>query len=88
MRADDNCLVERGSILASDSKWERACLRAEIIASLVSLKIVTRGVIDNAAKQLNISTRQVYALINRYRQGHGLVTDMLGSNCISGPKVS
>lgn len=77
MDSVDNFLIERGLLSASNSEWECARLRTEVISLLAQLKIVTYELADNAAKKLGISRRQVYALIERYRQGKGLVTDIL-----------
>lgn len=77
MGSEDNFLVERGLLSVSDSAWECARLRTEVIAPLTKLKIVTWELADNAANKLGLSRRQVYTLIERSRQGQGLVTDML-----------
>lgn len=75
--SNDNFLTESGLISASDSEWEIARLRSEVISPLAQLKTVTWELADNAAEKLGISRRQVYSLIKRYRNGQGLVTDML-----------
>lgn len=77
MGSEDNFLVERGLLSVSDSAWECARLRTEVILPLAKLKIVTWELADNAANKLGISRRQVYTLIKRARQSQGLVTDML-----------
>jgi putative transposase len=73
MDSVDNFLIERGLLSASNSEWECARLRTEVISMLAQLKIVTCELADNAAKKLGISRRQVYALIERYRQGKWLL---------------
>lgn len=75
--SNDSILIEQGVLSATDSEWECARLRTEVIAPLAQLKVVTWELADNAAKKLCLSRRQVYTLIKRYRHGHGLVTDML-----------
>ncbi|QLZ69947.1 hypothetical protein FOLKNPGA_02747 [Legionella sp. PC1000] len=77
MGSENEVLVERGLLTASDDQWESACLRTEIIAPLAKLETVTWALADEAADTLGISGRQVYTLIKRYRQGNGLVSDML-----------
>lgn len=77
MDSDNEFLVERGLITVSKSEWERARLRTEMIALLAKLEIVNWELADNAADKLNISRRQIYTLIARCRQGHGLVSDIL-----------
>lgn len=77
MTSDNKLMVERGLLSVSDSEWARAKLRVEVIAPLAALKNVAIIQADNAAAQLGVSRRQVYTLINRYRQSSGLVTDML-----------
>lgn len=73
----ESLLIERGLLSVSDSEWECALLRTEIISPLAKLKVVSWEFADNAAKKLGISRRHVYTLIKRYRHGQGLVTDML-----------
>jgi putative transposase len=77
MDSDNHCLVERGLLSVSESEWECARLRTEVISPLTKLKMVTWELADNAADKLGLSRRQVYTLIERSRQGQGLVTDML-----------
>lgn len=73
----DNSLIEQGLLLSSNDEWECARLRTKVISDLAQLKSVPWDLADNAARELCISRRQVYALILRYRKGKGLVTDML-----------
>jgi len=77
MNSGDNILIEQGLLSASDSEWDCARLRMEVIEPLAQLKIVTWELADNAAGKLGLSRRQIYTLIKRYRHGQGLVTDML-----------
>ncbi len=73
----EETLVEQGLLSSSNKEWECARLRTEVISDLAQQKAVPWSLADIAAKKLNISRRQVYTLITRYRQGKGLVTDML-----------
>lgn len=75
--SNDSVLIERGLLSASESEWDCARLRTEMIAPLAQLKFVTWELADNAAEKLGLSRRQIYALIKRYRHGQGLVSDML-----------
>lgn len=75
--SNEEALIEQGLFSSSKKEWECARLRTEVISELAKQKTVPWSLADIAAKKLNISRRQVYTLINRYRQGEGLVTDML-----------
>ena len=76
MDSSDNILIEQGILSASDSAWDCARLRMEVIAPLAQLKSVTLELAGNAASKLGLSRRQIYTLIKRYRHSEGLVTDM------------
>ncbi len=77
MDSNDSVLIEQGLLSASDSEWDCARLRTEMIAPLAQLKVVTWELADTTAEKLGLSRRQIYALIKRYRHGQGLVSDML-----------
>lgn len=77
MDSKDEALIERGLLSSSKEEWELAKLRTDVISALAQLTTVSWSLADEAAKKLTISRRQVYTLISRYRQGEGLVTDML-----------
>lgn len=68
--------AERGLLTLSDKAWERARMLAQVIAPLARLHSVGHRASDAAARQLGLSRRQVYVLVQRYRQGSGLVTDL------------
>lgn len=70
-------VVERGLLAMSDVAWEQAVRRTAVIAPLALLDVVGHAAADHAAGELNISRRQVYLLIRRYRQGSGVVTDLV-----------
>ena len=86
MDSSDNILIEQGLLSASDSEWDCARLRMEVIAPLAQLRIVTLELADNAAGKLGLSRRQIYTLIKRYRHSEGLVTDMLLNKSHGGGK--
>jgi len=69
-------LVERGVVSLSDEAWEEARRRAAVIGPLAALGAVSHRAADEAAKQLGLSRRQIYALVKRWRDGSGLVTDL------------
>ena len=64
-----------GHLTMSDAQWEQTRLRAEVIGNLAERDHVGVAAADEAAVELGISRRQVYVLLERYRQGSGLVTD-------------
>ena len=76
MASEGSLVVERGLVTLSDQEWEQARLRAQVIAPLAALTVVSHLAADAAAEQLGLSRRQIYVLIRRYRQGAGLVTDL------------
>lgn len=77
MSVENDSLIEQGLLSSSSDEWESARLRTEVISALAQLNSVSWNLADDAARKLNISRRQVYTLIARYRKGNGLVTDML-----------
>ncbi len=73
---DEAPIVERGLLSLSDKAWEQARARAAVIAPLAASGSVSHAAADDAGLELSLSRRQVYALVNRYRQGSGVVTDL------------
>ncbi len=65
-----------GHLTMSDAQWEHARLRADVIGKLAERGHVGLAAADEAAFALSVSRRQVYVLLERYRQGSGLVTDL------------
>ncbi|MBY0544494.1 MAG: DDE-type integrase/transposase/recombinase [Gammaproteobacteria bacterium] len=88
MTSEKEILLERGVVSVSKDAWELARLRTEIIAPLARLKEVSHALADEAARKLDLSRRHVYLLISRFRQGQGLVTDMLLSQSCGGKNNS
>jgi len=76
MASDSPPITERGVATLSVAAWNVARHRAEIIGELAALEDVGHQAADAAAQTLGLSRRQVYALLCRFRQGDGLVTDM------------
>jgi putative transposase len=68
---------ERGLLTVPDEVWELAVRRAEVIGPLASSSSVGVGSVDAAAAQLGVSRRQVYVLVRRWREGEGVVSDLI-----------
>lgn len=66
-----------GHLTMSDTEWVQAQLRADVIGRLAERDRVGVAAAEAAAVELGISRRQVYVLLERYRQGAGLVTDLV-----------
>jgi putative transposase len=73
----DGPVVERGVLTAPAQTWDMAALRTEVIKQLASQATVGLDAADSAAVELEISRRQVYALVKRWRAGEGVVSDLL-----------
>ena len=69
-------ITEKGVLTLSDATWKQALLRNEVIAPLSRQNIIGKQAVEETARQLGLSKRQVYKLVRRYREGEGLVTDM------------
>jgi hypothetical protein len=54
---------EEGLLTLSDSEWEKARRRADIIRPLAKNESVSRIAADEAAKQLGVSRRHFYELL-------------------------
>jgi putative transposase len=76
MEAERDRIVEGGQLTMSDASWEQAKNRASVISSLAKRSTTHAGDVDQAAKELGVSRRQIYVLLGRYRQGSGRVTDL------------
>ncbi len=74
MGHDSVLLGEPGPLTIPDVLWERTKLISAVIALLANRAIFGRAAVDAAASSLGVSQRQVYVLINRYRDGSGLLT--------------
>jgi putative transposase len=70
-------VVERGVLTAPSPTWDAAVRRAEVIAGLAVKDTVGLAAADEAAAELGVSRRQVYALVGRWRAGEGMATDLL-----------
>lgn len=76
--ADERTVVaERGLLSVPDEVWDLAVRRAQVIGPLARADIVGFGAVDAAAAELGVSRRKVYLLLRRWRQGEGMVSDLI-----------
>lgn len=68
-------MKDSGILNLSESEWENARKRFEIIRSLSELPSATRQAAGDAAITLGVSRRQVYEFLKRFRNGNDLLTD-------------
>lgn len=73
----DGQVAERGVLAADDEAWERVARQAAVIGPLARLDVIGLAQADVAANELGISRRQVYTLLERWRGGQGMATDLL-----------
>jgi putative transposase len=76
MASDQPTIPEHGVLTLSEQAWAEAQRRARVIAPLAARPAVDRQTADEAAAQLGLSRRQIYTLLQRFRRGDGLVTDL------------
>jgi putative transposase len=74
---DQEELSERGVLTASDERWEVAVRQAAVISRLAASDTAGVTAVDSAAAELELSRRQVYVLLGRWRAGGGVVSDLL-----------
>jgi len=67
-----------------DEVWALAVRRAEVIGPLASSGTAGAQAVETAAGQLAVSRRQVYVLLRRWRQGQGLVSDLVPGSSSGG----
>lgn len=87
--SDDGTLSPSNSkfndtLLISPEDWELAKRREIIIKPLSQLSTCTLTVAEEAAKQLEVSWRQIYKLINRYRNSGNKFTSLLPNKSSGG----
>ena len=76
--ADEPVMVaERGLLAVPEEAWSLAVRRAEVIGPLARLDVVGLEAADAAAAELGVSRRQVYLLVRRWREGEGVVSDLM-----------
>src|SRR5512135_2017577 len=76
MASDQPTIPEHGVLTLSEQAWAEAQRRARVIAPLAARPAVDRHTADEAAAQLGLSRRQICTLLQRFRRGDGLVTDL------------
>ena len=74
---DDDVVLERGLLAVSDEMWALAVRRAEVIGPLADAGTAGGDAVETAANQLGISRRQIYVLLHRWREGQGVVSDLI-----------
>lgn len=79
MDADKFDLAETGVLTASAEQWEQARSRFAVLSELMDRSSIGTAVVEDAAQQLRVSPRRVYALLSRLRNGGGSVTELLVS---------
>lgn len=77
MDSDQVRIAAQGQLTMSDAAWKQARSRAAVIGALAAQNKIRLDDADKAAAELGISRRQVYVLLGKYRQGSGLVTDLI-----------
>ena len=77
-------VAERGVLTASDEAWSVAARQAEVIGKLARAPRAGVEAADAAAAELGVSRRQVYVLLRRWRQGDGVVSDLLSGTSSGG----
>jgi len=73
----EEAVHNRGVLSAPDVAWERAVLMAQMVGPLSELPVIGFARADEAAAELGVSRRQLYVLLRRWREGDGLVTDLI-----------
>lgn len=74
---EDDRVPERGLLTVPDEVWALAVRRAEVIGPLAAEGTAGEEAVEAAAEQLGISRRQVYVLLRRWREGQGVVSDLI-----------
>ena len=70
-------VAERGLLAVPGEVWSLAVRRAEVIGPLARPDVVGWEAADAAAAELGVSRRQVYLLLRRWRDGEGVVSDLI-----------
>jgi len=77
-------LAERGLLTLSEDTWALTREQAAVVGPLAAAGNVGHAAADAAAERLGISRRQVYVLVQRARQGSGVVSDLAPSRSAGG----
>lgn len=81
---NEDPVIERGVLTAPAETWDAAARRAEVIRRLADNATVGLAAADQAAAELGISRRQVYGMVQRWRAGQGVVSDLLPGSSSGG----
>ncbi|MGN2642438.1 Mu transposase C-terminal domain-containing protein [Nocardia takedensis] len=73
----DSSVADRGVLTADEARWQVAVARAEVIGRLARHDRVSVAAADEAAAELGVTQRQVYALVRRWRAGDQVASDLL-----------
>lgn len=87
----ERLVADRGVLTAEEARWQIAVRRAAVIGPLAQQARVGSLAADEAAAALGVSRRQVYTLIERWRSGDGLASDLLprsSSGGLSGERLA
>lgn len=68
---------ERGVLSVPDVVWDLAVARAQVIGPLAESDVLGGAAVEAAAVELELSRRQVYELVRRWRSGEGAVSDLV-----------
>ncbi len=84
MEPQPPAISELGLLTLSSEVWEQIRQKSQVIAPLAALHSISHQAADSAALQLGLSRRQIYVLVRRYRQGEGLLTDLVSGKSNGG----
>lgn len=74
---EEDRVPERGLLTVPDEVWAAAVRRAEVIGRLAGAGTAGQEPVAAAAEELGLSRRQVYVLLRRWREGGGVVSDLV-----------
>ncbi len=77
MDGEPAMVAERGLLATSGEVWNLSVRRAEVISRLAQTGVVGLEAADAAAAELGVSRRLVYSLLRRWREGEGVVSDLI-----------
>lgn len=77
MDGPPQAFADRGLLTIPDDVWALAVRRAEVIGPLAEAATVGLIAADAAAAELGVSRRLIYVLVRRWRQGSGVVSDLV-----------
>ena len=73
----DEAVVRERVLSVPNEVWDLAVRRARVIGPLAERDVVGRASVEAAAAELRVSARHVYVLLRRWRQGEGVVSDLI-----------